>query len=96
MSVSKTVTTSGTAQTVTLDTATIQNITIVNLSATAAEYVSCTVASRQAPETAVVDANDTIPVQAGESVTFNVGPTADARASIIAASGTPKVAVIGT
>lgn len=97
---SKTVATSGTAQTVTLAKAaadsTIKHAVVINHSATTAEVLYFTVAANGAtPTTAVAEADDTIPVLPGQTVPVNVGSTDEVKVSIISASGTPKATVLG-
>lgn len=100
MSKSKTVATSTSAQTVTLAKAAqdsaMKYAVVVNLSGTTAEYVNFTVAvNGVAPTTAVVDADDVLVCPPGDRIPVAVGSTDEIRVSVIAASGTPKVVVLG-
>ncbi len=93
---SKTVT-AGAAQEVVLDGEVFTYVTIINLSVTDGEYVSVTTANGATPTTAVVDADDTIPVLPGAMLPIALnGRTSDTRVSIVSASGTPKICVIAS
>ena len=96
----KHVTTSTTAQTVTLTNAagdpSIRHLIVINTDAGATAAVYFTYATGgTAPTTAVAAADDTAIACAGlPAVPVLVGPTHEVKVSVIAASGTPAVSIL--
>jgi hypothetical protein len=97
MASSKHVDASTTAQTVTLTGGAFHRLVVVNVDggSTAAVYYTYT-SNATAPTVAVAEADDTYVAAAGWPAVSHLVTGTDIRVSVIAASGTPKVAVIAS